>query len=55
MNCMVSAKIFQKCIEYVVDHKKELDTLRKAGRQVFLDNFEESIVWNQLRKLTTGR
>lgn len=48
-------RVLQKCIEYVVDHKKELDTLRKAGRQVFLDNFEESIVWNQLRKLTTGR
>lgn len=48
-------RVLQKCIEYVVDHKKELDTLRKAGRQIFLDNFEESIVWNQLRKLTTGR
>lgn len=45
----------QKCIEYVVDQREKLDVLKKAGRQVYLDNFEENVVWEQLENLTAGR
>lgn len=42
----------QRRVEYIVDHKEELDGLRKAGRAVYLQNFEDSVVWKQLERIT---
>lgn len=45
-------KDLQRCVEYVIDSKDDLDLLKRAGREIYLENFEESMVWNQLKKLT---